>query len=116
MGPVEPGRADIKHEELVFGFVEDGAGIAEEAGMFAPGQFAEEDAELDVFAVVFEQLEELVSPAVAFFGRADVVGAEVEAAVVGQRTTGHDHVGISPLSQRARRRAWIRRMVRQEQR
>ena len=116
LGPIEPGWADIENKELVFLLVEDFFADGKQAGVFGGGQFAEENAELDVLAVVLERFEQAITPAVSFFGRAHIVGAEVEAAVVFQRTTGHDHLGMSPRSQRANRRAWMRKMVRQEQR
>jgi hypothetical protein len=75
MSPFEGGGAKVEEEELVGVVVDDGAAEGDEAGVFWRGEFAEEQAELDVFAVVFEDIEE----AGTAFIVCDVVGAEVDA-------------------------------------
>ena len=67
---------------------------------------------MHMLAMVLEQFKKLGAALVI----RDVVGAEVNPAVVGYRTTGRGKWGISPRSRRTSRRAWMRRIVRHEQR
>lgn len=111
--PVESLGTDANDEELVLLVMEELGATANYGGFFPWCEFAEEDAILHVFAVILEEVEQACSAFVIRY----IVSAEEGLATGGfQRTTGHDHAGISPRSQRASKRAWIRRMVRQEQR
>lgn len=85
--------------------MEDFFGLSAQAGDFRFGEDAEEDGELDMFAVVHEQIEELRAAFVAWFVRGDIVGAEEGSAVVSQRTVGHGRWVMSPRRRRTRRRA-----------
>ena len=111
-GPVDVVRTEVYQKQLVLCLMDDFIGHGGEPFDLAAGQGAEKYTELDVLAMVLEQFEQL-GPALVV---GDVVGAEINAAVVRYRTTGHGRWGMSPRSRRTRRRAWMRRMVRQEQR
>jgi hypothetical protein len=84
-GPIDDGWTEVEEEQLVFFGVDVAAAEGDEAGIFRGGEFAEKKAELDVFAVVFEEVEE----ASAAFVVGHVVRAQEQAAGGGQRTTGH---------------------------
>src|SRR5690606_15681992 len=114
--PIEVLRPDIHDQQLILCFVEDPPRFREEGGALAAGQLAEKHAVLDVLPMIGQQLIEMSSPPVTGAVGKHVVGTQVETTVVSQRTTGHGISGISPRSHRASKRAWIRRMVRQEQR
>ncbi len=81
--PIGDVGADVDDEELVFFFVEDVFGLVAEGGDFALRESAEEDAVLHVFAVVAEEFEELGAALVSGGVCGDVVGAEIDVAVVG---------------------------------
>lgn len=82
-GPIDAIRPEVDDQELVLIAMEDFGGGGLEAGDFAAGEHAEEDGELDVFAMVHEQFEEPAAALVAGLVRGDVVGAEVGSSVVG---------------------------------
>jgi hypothetical protein len=60
-------RAEVHDEELVLVSVEDFLGGGVETGDFGAGEDAKEDGELDVLAVVHEEVEEFGSAFVACF-------------------------------------------------
>ena len=101
INPVKRWRTDIKDEKLIFISVQKSVGQRDQATLFFLGEFAEKDAELHMFTVILEEIEELVPSLVL----RDIVGAKVELALMSYRTVGHGIEGMSFLNQRARRRA-----------
>jgi hypothetical protein len=85
LGPVEDRWTEVEEEELVLLGVDVVAAERDETYVLGGRKFAEKQAELDVFTVVFEDVEE----AGAAFVVGHVVGAQEHAAGGGQRTTGH---------------------------
>ena len=100
-GPVDVVASKIHQQQLILILMDDFTGNGRKALEFTASQRAQKHAELNMLAMVLEELEQLGPPLVV----RDVVGAEVNPAVVGYRTTGHGRRGMSPRSRRTRSRA-----------
>ena len=100
-GPVDVIRTDVYQKKLILIPMDDFISNGGESFDFAAGQRAEKHAELNMLAMVFEELKQLGPPLVI----RNVVGAEVNPAIVCYRTTGHGRCGMSPRSRRTRSRA-----------
>lgn len=114
--PIEVFRADINDQQLILNLVQNPSGLRKETSAFTFSQLTQKDTVLHMLTVVEEQFVEMTPSLVTGAVRKHVIGAQIETSIVAQRTTGHGKFGISPLIHRARRRDWMRRMVRHEQR
>jgi hypothetical protein len=76
LGPIEAGGAELDDQQLIRLVVDDFTTPGNEPGTFANGQFAEENAVLNMFPMILEELEQTIPPLVL----RDIVGAEVAVA------------------------------------